>query len=58
MMVGALRVYTRSAPLIWCATGNFLPIAIFLVVRLPLCNSTYCVCWDPMNIDVMIELTC
>jgi hypothetical protein len=32
MVIGALRVYTRSAPLIWCATGNFLPIAIFLVV--------------------------
>jgi hypothetical protein len=26
--------------------------------RLPLCNSTCCVCWDPMNIGVMIDLMC
>jgi hypothetical protein len=26
--------------------------------RSPLCNSTYFVCWDLMNISVMIELMC
>jgi hypothetical protein len=25
-------------------------------LRSPLCNSTCLVCWDPMNIGVMLEL--
>jgi hypothetical protein len=33
-------------------------VSCFTWLRSPLCNSTCCVCWDPMNIGVMIELMC
>jgi hypothetical protein len=33
-------------------------MSCFTWSRLPLCNYTCCVCWDLMNISVMIELMC
>jgi hypothetical protein len=33
-------------------------VSCFTWSRSPLYNSTCCVCWNPMNIGVMIELMC